>query len=59
MKEPYSLMSLLIPGPKGLGNDIDVFLRLLIDELKELWKDGVCTYDTSTKENFQMRAAVL
>ena len=59
MKEPYSLMSLLIPGPKGLGNDIDVFLRLLIDELKELWEDGVCTYDASTKENFQMSAIVL
>ena len=59
MKELYSLMSLLIPGPKGLGNDIDVFLRPLIDELKELWEDGMCTYDASTKENFQMRALVL
>ena len=52
-------MSLLIPGPKGPGNHIDVFLRPLIDELKELWEDGVCTYDASIKENFQMRAAVL
>ena len=52
MKELYSLMSLLIPGPKGLGNDIEVFLRPLIDELKELWEDGMCTYDASTKENF-------
>ena len=59
MKEPYSLMSLLILGPKGPGNDIDVLLRLLIDELKELWEDEVCTYDASTNENFQMRAAVL
>ena len=59
MKKPYSLMSLLIPGPKDPRNDIDVFLRLLIDELKKLWEDGVCTYDASTKENFQMRAAVL
>ena len=59
MREPYSLMSLLILGPKGPGNDIDVLLRLLIDELKELWEDGVCTYDALTKKNFQMRAAVL
>ena len=36
MKEPYLFMSLLIPGPKGLGNDIDVYLRPLIDELKIL-----------------------
>ena len=59
MREPYSLMSLLIPGPKDPGNDIDVFLRPLIDELKKLWEEGVCTYDASTKENFQMRATVL
>ena len=45
-------MSLLIPGSKGPGNDIDIFLRPLIDELKELWEDGVCTYDASTNENF-------
>ncbi|XP_030931212.1 uncharacterized protein LOC115957126 [Quercus lobata] len=51
---PFGNMS-----PKGPGNDIDVFLRPLIDELKELWEDGVCTYDASTNENFQMRAAVL
>ena len=41
MKEPYSLMSLLILGPENPGNDIDVFLRPLIDELKELWEWGV------------------
>lgn len=60
MKEPYSsFMSLLIPSPKAPGNDIDVYLRPLIDELKDLWEDGVYTYDASIKENFQMRAAVM
>ena len=47
MKEPYIFMSLLIPGPKGLGNDIDVYLRPLIDELKILWESTVDTYDVS------------
>lgn len=28
-------MSLLIPGPTSPGNKIDVYLRLLIDELEE------------------------
>lgn len=37
LKEPYVFMSLLIPGPQGPDNDIDIYLRLLIDELKELW----------------------
>ena len=59
MKQHYFFMSLLIPGPKGPGNDIDVFLRPLIDELKDLWEIVVYTYDTSTQENFQMRVAIM
>ncbi|GJZ24226.1 hypothetical protein Tco_0561685 [Tanacetum coccineum] len=31
------------------GDKIDVYLQLLIDELKDLWRDGVSTYDASTK----------
>lgn len=50
---------MLIPGLKGLGNDIDTYLQPLIDDLKELWEVSACTYDISTKQNFQMRAAVL
>ena len=36
MKEPFIFMPLLIPGPKISGNEIDVCLRPLIDDLKEL-----------------------
>ncbi|KAL5699749.1 THO complex subunit 7 [Ranunculus cassubicifolius] len=59
MKQPYIFMSLLIPGPSGPGNNIDVYMRPLIDELKELWIEGVETYDAYSKQNFQMRVAVL
>lgn len=59
MKEPYTFMSLLIPGPKSPGNDIDVYLRPLIDELQTLWETGAETFDISTRQNFQMRAAVM
>ncbi|XP_042983282.1 uncharacterized protein LOC122312687 [Carya illinoinensis] len=52
-------MSLLIPGPKAPGNDIDVFLRPLIDELTELWEEGIHTYDAYKRESFQLRAALL
>ncbi|XP_060194586.1 uncharacterized protein LOC132623787 isoform X2 [Lycium barbarum] len=58
-KDPFMIMSLLIPGPQAPGKDIDVYLRPLIDELKELWNDGVETFDTSTGECFKMHAAVL
>ncbi|CAN6547389.1 unnamed protein product [Malus baccata var. baccata] len=59
MKEPYTFMSLLIPGPTSPGNDIDVYLSPLIDELQTLWETGVETYDISTRQNFQMRAALM
>ncbi|XP_042974567.1 uncharacterized protein LOC122306194 [Carya illinoinensis] len=59
MKDPYLMMSLLIPGPKALGNDIDVFMRPLIDELIELWEERVRTYDAYKREFFVMRATLL
>ncbi|WCJ39870.1 hypothetical protein M5689_020822 [Euphorbia peplus] len=59
MKEPYCLLSLLIPGPKSPGNDIDVYLQPLVEELQELWYYGADTYDAARKENFCMRAALL
>ncbi|GLT42189.1 hypothetical protein SLA2020_162040 [Shorea laevis] len=59
MKQPFCMLSLLIHGPKAPGNDIDVYLQPLIEELRELWYDGVDTYDASKKENFRMHAALL
>ncbi|GKA93030.1 hypothetical protein Tco_0815016 [Tanacetum coccineum] len=37
MKESSFMLTLLIPGPKSPGKDIDVYLRPLIDDLKDLW----------------------
>jgi hypothetical protein len=59
MKQEFFILSLLIPGPTGPGNDIDVFLEPLIEELNELWDAGVETYDAFLKETFQMRACLL
>ena len=36
MKKLFIFMSLLIPDPKASDNKIDVYLRPLIDDLKEL-----------------------
>ncbi|KAH7850737.1 hypothetical protein Vadar_002263 [Vaccinium darrowii] len=59
MKQPYMMLSLLIDGPSSPGNNIDVYLRLVVDELKELWEVGVQTYDAASGQMFQMRAALL
>ena len=47
---------LLISGPKEPGNDIDVYLAPLIDDLKFLWEKGVEVYDAHRKELFNLRA---
>ncbi|KAA0051194.1 uncharacterized protein E6C27_scaffold511G001540 [Cucumis melo var. makuwa] len=43
MKESNFFISLLIPDPRSSGREIDVYLQLLIEELKELWTFGVRT----------------
>ncbi|KAI3682163.1 hypothetical protein L2E82_50097 [Cichorium intybus] len=58
MKRKYIMMSLLIQGPKQPGNDIDVYLAPLIDDMKELWNLGIEVYDAYMKENFQLRAMI-
>ena len=47
LKQPFWIMSMIIPGPTSLGNNIDVYLQPLIDELNQLWENGVETYDVS------------
>lgn len=59
IKESYSMMALLIPGPTAPGKDMDVFLRPLIDELKELREKGIMAKDAVDGTLFRMRAALL
>ncbi|XP_056864346.1 uncharacterized protein LOC108851199 [Raphanus sativus] len=58
MKQTSMILSMVIPGKHMPGNDIDVYLQPLIKELKELWSDGIETLDASTKQTFEMRAAL-
>jgi hypothetical protein len=55
MKEENILLSLVIPGPKNPGTNLNVFMQPLVDEFKEAWA-RVLTYDSLTKRNFNMRA---
>ena len=49
------MMPVLIQGPKQPGNDIDVYLRPLVDELLQLW-GGVRVWDEHKQEEFDLRA---
>ncbi|GKD38630.1 hypothetical protein Tco_1258837 [Tanacetum coccineum] len=60
MKESSLMLTLLIPSPKSQGKDIDVYLRPLTDDLKDLWAlKGVKTIDVATCYIFNMRAMLL
>jgi hypothetical protein len=53
-KRKYMMMSILISGPHQPGNDIDVYLRPFVDDLKTLWSPGVELYDAYKKEPFTL-----
>ena len=59
LKQPFWMLSMLIPGKNSPGNNIDVYLQPLIDELKDLWEKGVETWDAKEKKNFNLRAILL
>ncbi|WMV46508.1 hypothetical protein MTR67_039893 [Solanum verrucosum] len=59
MKQENFILSMLIPGSGSPGDAIDVYLQPLIDELNELWKTGVVTFDASIKQNFTLHATLL
>ena len=51
------MMPVLIQGPKQPGNDIDVYLRPLLDELLQLWNGkGVRVWDEKEQEEFDLHA---
>ena len=56
MKRKYIMMPLLIQGPRQPGNDIDVYLRPLVDDLLLLWNEGVRVWDGYRRESFMLRA---
>ncbi|XP_062086136.1 uncharacterized protein LOC133792244 [Humulus lupulus] len=59
MKRKFTLLTLLISGPKQPGNDIEFYLASLIDDLKTLLNEGVRAYDAYLKEEFTLRVMLL
>ncbi|XP_060963569.1 uncharacterized protein LOC133033047 [Cannabis sativa] len=59
MKRKFTMLTLLISGPSQPGNDIDVYLAPLVDDLSQLWYEGVPAYDAFRKEEFNLKAILL
>ncbi|XP_026428672.1 uncharacterized protein LOC113324575 [Papaver somniferum] len=59
MNYEFQMMTLLIPGRKYPGQDIDVFLRLLVNKLKNIWHQGVQAFDSLKREYFTLKATLM
>ena len=57
-KRKYLLLTMIISGPRQPGNDIDVFLEPLMEDMKILWEKGLNMMDASRKENFTLKAII-
>ncbi|XP_026430298.1 uncharacterized protein LOC113326836 [Papaver somniferum] len=55
MQDDNIILSMLIPGKKQPGKNIDVYLQPLIDDLIELWEKGVKVYDSFSKTEFNLK----
>ncbi|XP_020885189.1 uncharacterized protein LOC110229414 [Arabidopsis lyrata subsp. lyrata] len=59
MKTENIMLTMLIPGPTAPGNSIDVYLEPLVDDLNDMWNDGIEVYDSFMKETFTLKAMLL
>ena len=59
MKRKFMMLTLLLSGPRQPGNDIDLYLAPLVDDLKRLWDVGVDTFDARCQEMFKLKAVLL
>ena len=58
LKRRYLLLTMLISGLKQPGNDIDVFLEPLMEDMKMLWEEGVKMMDAFIKKEFTLKAII-
>jgi hypothetical protein len=58
MKYEYIFLCLIIPGLDHPGTSINVMLKPLIEELKQLW-EGVEAYDYDEKQKFNLQVVYL
>jgi hypothetical protein len=59
MQQSNIILFVIVPGRKAPGKDIDVYMKLVIDELLVLWEDGVLTHDAYFGKKFRVYAALL
>jgi hypothetical protein len=60
MKQKYIQTVMLIQGPKQSGNNINLCLELLKEDLETLWdEEGVNMWDANAQNYFPLKAALI
>ncbi|XP_050124129.1 uncharacterized protein LOC126601460 [Malus sylvestris] len=59
MSKENLMLTLIILGKKQPGNDIDVYLQPLIEDLCVLWNEVVGVFDATTNSTFNLRAILM
>jgi hypothetical protein len=52
------MLSILVQGPKQAGIDIDVFLEPLMEDIANLWNEGVRMWDQYQQEYFMLKEII-
>ena len=55
-KQKYIMLSMMILGSRQPGNDINVYLSPLIEDLTKFWDEGVVVFDGYRNETFKLHA---
>jgi len=58
-KRQFMFIALFIPGPKNPKGNLDMYMQPLIEELVQLWNEGILTYDVSLRQSFLMKVVIL
>jgi hypothetical protein len=53
-----SFLTTLISGPKQAGNDVDVFLEPLMEDMQKLWEYGVTMWGEYSRQHFNLNVII-
>ena len=60
MKRKFMMLTILVSGPHEPGNNLDIYLQPMIDDLKKLWEDGEPNvYDAFSKSYSTLKAILM
>ena len=60
MKRKFLMLTTLVSGPHEPGNNLDVYLQPMIEDLKKLWEEGEPNvYDAATKSYFTLKSILM